>query len=309
MKPTEPSTCDHPLHRLLEVMAALRAPEGCPWDRDQTHASLVPFLIEEAYELIEAIEADEPTALREELGDVLLQVVFHARIAQEAGRFTFAEVAEGLAEKLRLRHPHVFDKDRFNKPRPAKEQEVSEDDGARAQEPLAANALPMDAEAVRGMWHREKMRGRESALDGIPSGQPALRWATQVSTRAARSGFDWRETSEILAKIEEELAEFQEAWGTADEALEPEKAETEFGDILFALVQLGRWRRIDPEAALRKSTRKFANRFRHMESALRARELPNQPASEPGTDGRQDAGRLSSDQWWALWGEAKQEFE
>lgn len=260
--------CEHPLHRLLEVMATLRGPRGCPWDREQSHASLVPFLIEETYELIEAIETGASEAVCDELGDVLLQVIFHARIAEEAGHYSFAEVAQGLAEKLQERHPHVFKADEI---------------------------LP-DSKAVREAWHRNKMETRDSALDGIPSSQPALRWATQVSQRAARSGFDWNNTEEILAKLEEEMAEFQEAWGgnneeENDEPEDKEGAEMEFGDMLFALVQLGRWRKIDPEAALRKATRKFSRRFRHMESHLRARGLHTH--------------HQNADQWWALWDEAK----
>ena len=262
--PTDRSPPDplEALARLLETMAALRGPDGCPWDREQTHRSLLPFLVEEAYELIEAAETGDDAALREELGDVLLQVVFHAQVGAERGAFDFAAVAAGLASKLRERHPHVF--------------------GGTA---LAS------ADAVNAAWHARKMRTRESALDGIPGGLPALQWAHQVSARAARSGFDWNHRGEILAKAAEELEEFRQALEAPPDAPPPEDAEAELGDLLFAMVQLARWQRIDPEAALRRATRKFSARFRHMEATLRARGTP--------TDA-QDA-----DAWWALWAEAQ----
>jgi tetrapyrrole methylase family protein/MazG family protein len=259
------------VRRLLSVMATLRGAQGCPWDRAQTHRSLVPYLVEEAYELIEVIESGgasgDETALREELGDVLLQVVFHARIAEERGAFSFADVANTLADKLETRHPHVF--------------------GGR----------PLDSpEAVRHAWHRRKMAGRDSALAGVPAAQPALNRALQVSERAARSGFEWSHEGEILAKVGEELAEFRQAAarhaGDAPAGEAPSlQEETELGDLLFALVQLARWRRIDPESALRRATRKFMARFGWMEDTLRARGL--QPD------------RQTPAQWWALWDEAK----
>ncbi len=276
------------LTRLLQVMATLRGPQGCPWDRAQTHATLLPYLVEEAYELIEAAEGDDAGALREELGDVLLQVVFHAQVAAERGAFDFAQIAAGLADKLEQRHPHVFG-----------------DGTGAAPQPLAS------AEAVRDAWHRSKMQGRDSALDGVPTALPALQRALQTGSRAARAGFEWHDRGEIFAKIEEELAEYRrevtalerasppEAGveqdappdGAPDEPPDADAAELEFGDLLFALVQLARWQRIDPERALRRSTRKFAARFRHMEAALRARgESPQ---------------ACSAATWWALWAEAK----
>ncbi|HKI98507.1 MAG TPA: nucleoside triphosphate pyrophosphohydrolase [bacterium] len=252
----------HPIHRLLQTMATLRGPDGCPWDRAQTHRSLLPYLVEEAYELIEAAESDDDAALREELGDVLLQVVFHAQVAEERGAFTFAEVAAGLDEKLRERHPHVF------------------------------GGTPLETpDAVNAAWHARKMLARNSALDGVPHALPALQLAAQTSSRAARSGFEWNHRGEILAKAAEELEEFRAALEAPETQPPPEDAEAELGDLLFAMVQLARWQRIDPEAALRRATRKFSARFRWMEEALRARGL--QPEAQ------------GPDQWWALWDEAK----
>jgi MazG family protein len=250
------------LARLLETMAALRGPGGCPWDRAQTHASLLPYLVEEAYELIEAVETGDDAALREELGDVLLQVVFHAQVAAERGAFAFADTAAGLDAKLRERHPHVF------------------------------GGAPLDtADEVNAAWHARKLRERRSALDGVPRALPALQLAAQTSARAARSGFEWNARGEILAKAAEELAEFRAALEAREGQPPPEDAEAELGDLLFALVQLARWQRIDPEAALRRATRKFSARFRWMEDALRARGL--EPAGQ------------SAAQWWALWEQAK----
>ncbi|MEE8434932.1 MAG: nucleoside triphosphate pyrophosphohydrolase [bacterium] len=288
-----PPGCADPVARLLRVMAALRGEAGCPWDRAQTHRSLAPFLIEEAYELIEAIEdggetsgdeisGDETTgggqpapqdaAIREELGDVLLQVVFHAQIAEERGVFSFRDVAGGLADKLEARHPHVF----------------------------GGDALP-DPEAVREAWHRTKMKTRDSAMDGVPSALPALQWAHQVSQRAAREGFEWNHRGEIHDKAAEELGEFREAISALDGGGSREAAEMELGDILFSLVQLARWEGIDPEAALRRSTRKFISRFRWMEEALRAQGR----RSDLRQPSQQQPGRPEAGQWWALWNEAK----
>jgi tetrapyrrole methylase family protein/MazG family protein len=250
------------LARLLETMATLRGPQGCPWDRAQTHRTLLPYLVEESYELIEAVESGEEAALREELGDVLLQVVFHAQVAAERGAFRLAEVAAGLADKLRERHPHVFGGEALGTP-----------------------------EAVSEAWHARKLRTRRSALQGVPLALPALQRATQISARAARSGFDWNQRGAILAKVAEELEELRAALHAPAAAPPPEDAEAELGDLLFALVQLARWQAIDPEAALRRATRKFSARFRWMEEALRARGL--QPEAQ------------EAEQWWALWEEAK----
>ena len=278
-----------PMARLLRVMAALRGQEGCPWDRAQSHRSLVPFLIEEVYELIEAIEdggdqtsgggqpAPRDAAIREELGDVLLQVVFHAQIAQERGAFSFRDVAGALADKLEARHPHVFGGDPLPGP-----------------------------EAVGDAWHRAKMKTRDSAMDGIPSALPALQWAHQVSQRAAREGFEWNHKGEIHDKAAEELGEFKEAISALESGGSREEAEMELGDLLFSMVQLARWEGIDPETALRRSTRKFILRFRWMEEALRSQGRPG-GVKKPDLNrpGLQQRGPREPGQWWALWNEAK----
>lgn len=257
--------------QLLEVMAKLRGEQGCPWDREQNHATLVPYLIEEAYELVEAIEAGGDEELREELGDVLLQVVFHARIAAERGAFDFSDVAAGIADKLVRRHSHVFGGD-----------------------------APLESpEAVRRKWHAEKMKSRNSALDGVPSAQPAMHWARQIGARAAQSGFDWEGTGQILAKLEEESAEVREAIDRRDDVDGgggggggAGDLEMELGDLLFVAINLARWLKIDPDLALRRSTRKFIGRFRHMEKALHER--------------GESAQAQTAEAWTSLWEAAKQ---
>jgi tetrapyrrole methylase family protein/MazG family protein len=266
------------LQRLLDIMAQLLGPDGCPWDRAQTHSSLVPFLLEEAYELAEAIEHSAPNAgspesetpqiaplgsMLEELGDVLLQVVFHAGLAGKAGHFDFADVAEGLSAKLVSRHPHVF-----------------------GSEPLDT------ADQVSEAWEQRKLSNRKSRMDGIPTALPALLQAQKVGARAARGGFEWERIEEIHAKVHEELEEFQSALKAAHEQGDKAEAEMEFGDLLFALVQLARWSGVDAETALRKSTRKFGERFRHMEHAL----------SDAGLDPK----TVDISDWWTLWKQAKQ---
>ena len=252
-----------PISRLLEVMAALRAEDGCPWDRRQSHRSLIPFLVEEAYELIEVIEADGPEdAIREELGDVLMQVVFHAQIAAERGAFSFQDVAAAVAEKLVTRHPHVF------------------------------GGAPLEsAEEVRRKWHEEKMKTRDSALEGVPAGQPALAWAYQISTRAARTGFEWETVDEVITKVEEELAEVKEALAAPNGGADRRALEEEAGDLLLATVNLARLLQVDPEAALRSANRKFTARFQRMEKTLHER--------------GEKAGSQSAASWRALWAEAK----
>jgi tetrapyrrole methylase family protein/MazG family protein len=256
------------LQRLLAVMATLRGPAGCPWDREQTHRSLLPYVIEEAYELLDAVEREDIAATKEELGDVLLQVVFHARVAEEAGTFTFADIAADLAAKLVERHPHVF----------------------------GGEQLP-SADAVRHVWEQRKMRTRSSHLEGIPSGLPALQWAGKVASRAATAGFEWNQRGEIFERAAEELEEFRASLEAAGPNAETagagkEAAETEFGDLMFALVQVARWSGIDPEAALRRSTRKFIGRFEWMERAARERSV--------------STAALDAAAWEALWQEAKQ---
>jgi len=217
-----------PLDRLLSIMARLRGPSGCDWDRAQTFATIAPYTIEEAYEVADAIERGDIADLRGELGDLLLQVVFHARIAEEAGHFAFADVAQSIADKMEARHPHIFG----------------------------------DAEASPG-WEALKAgerahKGTRSALDGVAEALPALMRADKLQRRAARAGFDWPDPQGPAAKVAEEMAELAEAGA--------DKRAEEAGDLLFAAVNLVRAYGIAPEDALRAANRKFERRFRAMEA-------------------------------------------
>ncbi len=228
--------------RLVNIMATLRAPGGCPWDAEQTHKSLAKNMIEEAYELVDAIEADNAEAMMEELGDVLLQVVFHGTMAREAGRFTIEDVINTLCDKLVYRHPHVFGDGRAG-----------------------------DAEDVIRNWDRLKRREngkqqRESILSGIPETMPALLYALKMQTTAARAGFDWEAAQEVFAKIAEELSELDEAGKTGS----CRDMEEELGDLLFSVVNLARKLDLDPEFALKRSCSKFAGRFREIEKSAQA---------------------------------------
>ncbi|WP_396259055.1 nucleoside triphosphate pyrophosphohydrolase [Haloferula sp. A504] len=227
------------MDRLRAIMHRLRAPGGCPWDAEQTHASLVPNLIEEAYETVDAIQRDDMPHLREELGDLLLQVVFHSELASERGDFDVDEVAREISEKLIRRHPHVF-----------------------------ATSGADDAEAVLKQWDEikrsEKGTGREPFLHGTGKGLPALLRAAKLQKKAAKVGFDWPDEEGVRDKIREELDEVE----SADS---PEAAAGEIGDLLFSVVNLARFRKLDPEVLLADANRKFEERFGEMEKALRER--------------------------------------
>lgn len=241
--------------KLIELMAALRAPNGCPWDRKQTHDSLKPYLLEEAYEVLETIDHRDAAKLREELGDVLLQVVFHSQIAAEAGTFTIDDVVDLLAAKLIRRHPHVF--------------------GSQH-----AADKPANGEQVLSQWEeikraeRQAAGGSQSALDGVPKTLPALLRAYQVQARAARVGFDWSHDATGLAavfeKIAEEIGELQAALEEKDRtqsgAPPTDEVTAELGDLLFSLVNLSRFLKVNPEEALRLSTNRFVERFTLVES-------------------------------------------
>ncbi len=229
---------------LLRVMARLRGPDGCPWDREQTHQTLARHLLEEAHEALEAIDRGDPERLKDELGDLLLQVVFHAEMARQEGRFDADDVAEGIVRKLVRRHPHVF----------------GDVDVSGAAEVLVN-------------WERIKAdeEGREHGVDEeIPSTLPALARAAKVQRRAAGFGFDWRTADGALGKVREELGELEaelRAAGLArpsSDSAEYERIEDELGDLLFAVATVGRWAGVDPETALRKATRRFGERFDHM---------------------------------------------
>lgn len=227
---------------LLELMATLRDPQrGCPWDRQQSFATIAPYTIEEAYEVADAIEQRDMAALREELGDLLFQVVFHAQMASEAGHFAFADVVEAIVEKMVRRHPHVF-----------------------------SDAEVADAEEQTHRWEAQKAQERagkgqgESVLDGVALGLPALLRAEKLQKRAARVGFDWPEVGGVLAKVREELHEVEQELARHDE----EGLQGEIGDLLFSVVNLARRSHIDAEHALRAANIKFERRFRAVEKSL-----------------------------------------
>ena len=250
---------------LVEVMARLRAPEGCPWDREQTHATLKPYLLEEAYEALEAIDAADDDELCKELGDVLLQVVFHAQIAAEEGRFSIEEVGRAIVDKLIRRHPHVFG-------------DVDVD---------GSDQVLRNWEQIKKQERQEQGDQTPSLLEGIPKQLPALMRAQRIQARVSRQGFDWDHIAGPLDKVEEEFAELREAWTTG----KAEEIEDEFGDLLFALVNTGRFLKTDPEQALRQSTDKFERRFRALEQAVQAK--------------KQEIGDLSLEELDAVWDEIK----
>ena len=252
--------------RLLEIMAALRTPgSGCPWDLAQSFATIAPHTLEEAYEVADAIARADLAGLKDELGDLLLQVVFHARMAEERGAFDFGGVVEGITAKLIRRHPHVF-----------------------------ADAQGRTAEAVKGLWERIKAdekaaRGEaaEGALTGVPLALPALTRALKLQEKAGRVGFDWNDARAVLAKIREEADEIEAALDAGARG----EAAAEIGDLLFALVNLARHLDADPEAVLRATNAKFERRFAAIESALAARGKTPKEATLAEMD--------------ALWDEAK----
>jgi len=227
---------------LVEVMARLRAPEGCPWDREQTHDSLKPYMIEEAYEALEAIDEGDDEELCKELGDVLLQIVFHAQIASEEQRFNIDDVARAIVDKLVRRHPHVF-----------ADTEVA-----------GTSEVVSNWDEIKRLERKEKGEELPSQIDGIPKNLPALMRAQQMQARAARQGFDWNQIDGPLDKVEEEFAELRQAW----QGGQPNEIEDEFGDLLFALVNTARFLDINPEGALRSSIDKFERRFRAVEKEI-----------------------------------------
>lgn len=227
---------------LLAIMARLRAADGCPWDREQTWATIAPYTIEEAYEVADAILRGDIDGLRDELGDLLLQVVYHARMAEEAGHFAYADVARGIAEKMVRRHPNVF----------------------------GDTPLP-DAAAQAAAWEAAKAAerarsGETGALAGVALALPALSRAEKLTRRAARVGFDWPDAEAVLDKLDEEILELRAELPGGD----PDRIEDEVGDLLFVLANLARKLKVDPEAALRRANAKFARRFAAIEAALSA---------------------------------------
>ena len=236
---------DSTFSELVAIMARLRSPDGCPWDRKQTHATLRPYLLEEAYEALEAIDAEDDSDLCEELGDVLLQVVFHAQIAAEEGRFDIEAVGQAIVDKLIRRHPHVFD-------------DASAD---------GAEEVLRRWEQIKKQERREQGEAVTSLLEGIPKHLPALMRAHRIQARVAQQGFDWDDIDGSLDKVEEEFAEVRKAWKTGRAAA----VEEEFGDLLFSLVNASRFLKVDPEQALRRAVAKFERRFRTLEETVHAR--------------------------------------
>ncbi len=231
---------DSPITQLLSIMSRLRDPEtGCPWDIKQDFDSIAPYTIEEAFEVAEAIAQRDYPELKEELGDLLLQVVFHSQIAREQGLFDFNEVVQVLCDKMVRRHPHVF----------------GESDAADEQE------VKVNWEQIKQQERARKGKTHQSALDGVPAGLPALQRASKVQKKAARVGFDWPEADPVREQVNLELAELDEALHNGHQA----DIEDELGDVIFTLVNLSRHLKIDPEQALRKATAKFETRFRQME--------------------------------------------
>jgi MazG family protein len=229
------------IDRLLAIMARLRDPErGCPWDLQQDFRSIAPHTLEEAYEVADAIERDDLAALRDELGDLLFQVAFHARLAGERGEFDFDDVVDAICDKLTRRHPHVF-----------------------------GDAVVTDAAEQTRAWEDLKRkeraaRGEAGALAGVPVALPALTRARKLGSRASDAGFDWPDATGPRAKIDEELSELDRAIGATD----PAAREAELGDLLFSIVNLARHLEVDPETALRRANERFARRYRHVELEL-----------------------------------------
>jgi ATP diphosphatase len=236
---TEPAvSAEAELRRLLDIMAALRDPAtGCPWDKTQSFETIAPYTIEEAYEVADAIAQRDFASLPDELGDLLFQVVYHARIAEEAGLFAFRDVAKSISDKMIRRHPHVF-----------------------------GDAAARDATAQSAAWESQKSaeraaRRQSGALAGVPTGLPALTRAMKLTSRAARVGFDWPDAEQVLVKLDEEIQELRAELGNAD----PARLTDEVGDMLFVLANLARKLNLDPETCLRHANEKFTRRFNAME--------------------------------------------
>ncbi|WP_112945664.1 nucleoside triphosphate pyrophosphohydrolase [Rhizobium sp.] len=243
------------ISRLIEIMAALRNPEtGCPWDIVQTFETIKPYTIEEAYEVSDAIERNDMDDLCDELGDLLLQVVFHARMAEEAGEFSFGDVVEAITRKMIRRHPHVFARSEADTPDAVKKQwdDIKQAEKRERAERRAARGISEDFKA--------------GFLGSVQRSFPALTEALKLQERAAKVGFDWSAPEPILDKIEEEIGELREALASGDHA----KVSDELGDLIFAVVNIGRHVKADPEQSLRGTNTKFRRRFNHIETSLEA---------------------------------------
>ena len=236
MTPETPSAAGDQFTQLVRIMARLRAPDGCPWDQQQTFDTIKPYLLEEAYEVIDAIDQRDWPELAEELGDLMLQPVFFAQMAAEAGHFTIEDALRAINEKLIRRHPHVFGEGDAKTP----------------------EAVKVRWDEIKAQEKTAKGREAKGLLDAVPRAVPALVEAQQLTSKAARVGFDWENSEQVLDKLREELAEL-------DQAQSQDEREDELGDLLFVLVNLARFLKVDPEQALRKTNAKFRRRFGHVE--------------------------------------------
>ncbi len=232
--------------RLVSIMATLRSPNGCPWDKEQTPQTLKPYLVEETYEVLDALEAEDWAELKEELGDLLLQIVFHAQLMAEAGEFTIDDVAQAIADKMTRRHPHVFS-----------------DLKVESAEEVSQNWAKIKAQEKRAK-KRERGSADQSILAGVPKGAPALIQAQRLGEKAARVGFDWPSATAVFEKVTEEYQELAAALATTH----TEQQEHELGDLLLALTSLARHLDLDAESALRKASSRFSKRFRYIEERL-----------------------------------------
>src|SRR5215813_3537712 len=236
--------------RLVDIMATLRGPNGCPWDKQQDFNSLKPMLVEEVYEVLEAVENNDFEGLSEELGDLLLHVLFNAQLARESGRFDIDTVIDQISDKLVRRHPHVFGNESASTP-----EEVIK-----------------NWEAIKAQEKAQKLKNRtteqRSLLEGIPSKLPAIHEAHQISSRAARVGFDWPDIEGVFDKLQEEVRELKEVISAGGDDKQREKLEDEIGDMLFVMVNIARYLKIDSESALKRANRKFKTRFKFMEKQL-----------------------------------------
>lgn len=262
--------------KLVEIMATLRGPNGCPWDKQQDFNSLKPMLVEEVYEVLEAVENNDSDGMSEELGDLLLHVVFHAQLGKESGLFDIDTIVGKISDKLVRRHPHVFG-----------------DESASTPEEVIKNW-----EAIKAQEKAEKLKNRtpdqRSLLEGIPAKLPAIHEAHQISARAARVGFDWPDVEGIFDKLQEEVLELKEVISAGQEDGRRDRLEDEIGDMLFVIVNIARYLKIDSESALKRANRKFKSRFQYME-----RELAEQGKSLDQT---------SLEEMEALWQKAKAEL-
>ena len=271
MDESKPKAAGDRFRELVELISRLRAPGGCPWDREQTHESLKPMLLEEAYEVIEAIDDGNDEEFTGELGDLLLQVVFHSQIAAEEERFSVADVIERVSSKMIRRHPHVFGEDKAE----------------------SSTEVLRNWEAIKAAELAAKGKGGEtdgSMLDSVSTKLPAVMEAFQMTTKVSRVDFDWPDVASVLEKLDEEVEELKQA--VASETPNPREIADEVGDLLFVAVNVARLLGIDPESALKSSNRKFRRRFRHIEDRLR--EQGRKPA---------DSDHVEMD---ALWDEAKE---